>query len=192
MTEKKGIAVYCGSSGGNNPLYAVAAESVGNELARRGLPLVYGGGHMGLMGAVGRAVRTAGGVSVAVIPQFMVDRGWNDPDSTETIVTPSMHARKETMASLAQGVIALPGGIGTWEELSEIITWRQLGLYYGNIVVLNLLGYYDGFMRQFERAVAEGFFPSSHLELFSFVDNAVEAVERAAAKLSDSSIPPKF
>lgn len=155
--EKKGIAVYCGSAVGKNPKFAEAARQLGAEIARHGLSLVYGGGNMGLMGEVGRAVRAAGGESIAVIPQFMVDRGWNDPDSSHTIITPSMHVRKETMASLAIGAIALPGGIGTWEELCEIITWRQLGLFKGQVVVLNIDGFYDALLSQFRIANAEGF-----------------------------------
>ena len=103
-----------------------------------------------------------------------------------------MHIRKETMASNAVGVIALPGGIGTWEELCEIITWRQLGLYHGNIVILNLEGYYDNFLAQFNRAVVDGFFLKSHLSLFCVVSDPTEAVKKAAQPLGDEYIPPKF
>ena len=187
----KGIVVYCGSATGANPRYAAAADQVGRELARRGLPLVYGGGHMGLMGAAGRGVREAGGVSVAVIPQFMVDRHWNDPESTHTIVTPSMHVRKETMAALARGAIALPGGIGTWEELCEIITWRQLGLFGGNIVVLNLDGYYDPLLAQFREGVVQGFFLESHLQLFAVATDPSQAVSMASAE-PIKEFPSKF
>lgn len=192
ILSRKGIVVYCGSSAGNNPAFAEAAQEVGRQIAGRQLPLIYGGGHMGMMGAVGRAVRQAGGQTVAVIPQFMVERGWNDPDSSETVVTPSMHVRKQTMVANAVGAIALPGGIGTWEELCELITWRQLGLYSGNIVLLNLLGYYDGLLAQFNQAVETGFYPSTHLALFEVTDSPAKAVELAARNASPTPVPPKF
>lgn len=189
---EKGITVYCGSSEGHNPLYAVAAEVVGKEIASAGLPLIYGGGHMGLMGVVGRSVRAAGGKSVAVIPEFMVKRGWNDNEATQTVVTPSMHVRKETMAAMAVGTIALPGGIGTFEELSEIITWRQLGLYSGNIVILNVDGYYDSWLAQINKAIDEGFLPASHSRLFAVTADAADAVRLAANPHSPVSPEPKF
>lgn len=188
----KGITVYCGSSTGRNPLYAEAAAVVGSEIARRGLPLIYGGGHMGLMGAVGRAARAAGGTTVAIIPLFMVERGWNDHEATSTVVTPSMHVRKHTMATHARGVIALPGGVGTFEELCEIITWRQLGLFDGNIVVLDIAGYYRPWLEQFDNAVAEGFLPASHRALFAVTSDPAEAVALAAADKAEKNIEPKF
>lgn len=192
MTENKGITVYCGSSAGKNPAFAEAAAAVGHEIALSGLPLIYGGGHMGMMGALGRAVLENGGHTIAVIPQFMVERGWNDSDATETIVTDSMHSRKFTMARKARGVIALPGGIGTWEELSEIITWRQLGLYKGNIVLLNIAGYYDPWLAQFDQAVDEGFIPASHRGLFSVTGNPAQAVALASSTVLPHEAAPKF
>lgn len=191
-TFEKGITVYCGSSEGNASVFAEAAAEVGREIARAGLSLYYGGGHMGLMGAVGTAVRSVGGTTVAVIPRFMVERGWNDKNSTRTVITDSMHQRKEFMAAHARGVIALPGGVGTFEELCEIITWRQLGLFKGNIVVLNINGYYEPWREQFVRAVAEGFYPASHLKLFSLVSDPAEAVAIAAAEDAEDDIKPKF
>ena len=189
---ERGITVYCGSAAGRNPLFAEAATAVGSEIARLGLPLYYGGGHMGLMGAVGKAVREAGGRAVAIIPQFMVERGWNDPAASDTVVTPSMHVRKQTMAECAVGIIAMPGGVGTFEELCEIITWRQLGLFGGNIVVLNVAGYYDAFIAQFDRAVTDGFFLSSHRALFDVTDNPAEAVALAARTDISMSVEAKF
>ena len=189
---KKGITVYCGSSAGRNPSYSEAASIVGTEIARRDVPLYYGGGHMGLMGVAGRAVRAAGGVSVAVIPGFMVERGWNDPDASRTVITESMHERKQIIAAQAIGAIALPGGVGTFEELCEIITWRQLGLFEGNIVVLNIDGYYDSWHTQFVKAVEEGFFPSSHLGLFSITSDPAEAVSMALRDISGHTVVPKF
>ena len=189
---KKGITVYCGSSAGRDPAYLEAAAAVGGEIARRHLPLYYGGGHMGMMGAVGKAVRKGGGTAVAVIPEFMVKRGWNDPEASATIITGSMHERKNIMASRAVGAIALPGGVGTFEELCEIITWRQLGLYDGNIVVLNTGGYYDPWISQFRKAVDEGFYLESHLGLFAVTEDPCEAVALAAADNGPAHIEPKF
>lgn len=191
-TKDKGITVYCGSSTGRNPHYAKAAREVGRHIALKGLPLYYGGGHMGLMGEVGRAVRASGGRAIAIIPQFMVERGWNDSEADGTIITPSMHIRKATMAERAVGVIALPGGVGTFEELCEIITWRQLGLYGGNIVVLNIDGYYDSWLAQFDTAIAEGFLPESHRNLFHVTSDPAEAVAHASSTASTSPAEPKF
>lgn len=190
--NKDAITIYCGSSRGNDPRYAEAAAEVGREIARRGLRLVYGGGSMGLMGAAGRACREAGGATCAIIPQFMVERGWNDPASTSTVVTSDMHERKRAMASAARGVVALPGGVGTFEELSEIITWRQLGLFHGNIVVLNVARYYDNFLAQIDAAVDAGFLPPGHRRLFAVTENPAVAVALAAAKAEDPVLERKF
>ncbi len=190
--EIKGITIYCGSCPGHDPAFAASARIVGREIAAAGLPLVYGGGRMGMMGIAAHAALDAGGKVIAVIPAFMVDRGWNDPAASETIVTEGMHPRKEMMARMARGAIALPGGVGTYEELTELITWRQLGLYSGNIVVLNVAGYYDGLLQQFDRAVAEGFLPADHRALFDVTDSGEEAVKLACAERGPSALSPKF
>lgn len=191
-SELKGITIYCGSSAGSDPSFIKAAEDVGRAIAQRGLPLIYGGGFMGMMGAASRAARTAGGATVAVIPQFMVERGWNDPDTTETVVTPDMHSRKELLAGHAIGAIALPGGIGTFEELTELITWRQLGLYHGNIVILNTNGYYDHLLAMLDHAMQAGFMPSDHKALWFVTDDPVAAVAAAAAEPSELHLRAKF
>lgn len=190
--EKNGITIYCGSSKGNDPRFAEAARIVGQQIAARGLTLVYGGGSMGLMGEAGRACRQAGGSTCAIIPGFMVERGWNDPQSTSTIVTADMHERKSSMAAAARGVIALPGGVGTFEELTEIITWRQLGLYHGNIVVLNIVGYYDNLIAQVDAAINAGFLPADHRRLFSVTADPSEAVALAAALPENLHLHRKF
>lgn len=192
MEQKNGITIYCGSSEGNDPAFASAAEAVGTEIARKGLFLVYGGGKMGLMGVAGRACRNAGGRTVAIIPRFMVERGWNDPESSETLVTDGMHSRKEAMAKAARGIIAMPGGVGTFEELSEIITWRQLGLFSGNIVILNINGYYNGFLSQIDHAVECGFLPPDHRRLFAVALTGQEAVELAAQPSATLNLGRKF
>lgn len=188
----KGITIYCGSSEGRDPRFVEAAGVVGVEIARTGRPLIYGGGHMGLMGVAGRACRAAGGHTRAIIPQFMVDRGWNDAESTETVVTADMHERKSLMAAQAQGVIAMPGGVGTFEELTEIITWRQLGLFEGNVVILNVARYYDSLLNQIDAAVEAGFLPADHRHLFAVTENPAVAVALAAAEPQPLHLARKF
>lgn len=188
----KGITIYCGASGGNSPVWTEAAVAVGRAIASAGLPLIYGGGHMGMMGAASAACREAGGATIAIIPEFMHARGWCDPQSTETVITPDMHSRKELLASHAAGIIALPGGVGTLDELCEIITWRQLGLYHGNIVILNTQGFYDAFIQHLDRVVAAGFLPADHKTLWEVTDDPQQAVALAAAPAKDINLNPKF
>lgn len=153
----KGITVYCASSEGIAPTYFEAARQLGAEIARAGLPVINGGGRMGLMAAVTDGALDAGGSAIGVIPQFMADAGRNYSRLTETIVTDSMHSRKKTLADLSLGAIALPGGIGTLDELAEIITWRKLGLYSCPVLILNINGFYDGLLSWLGHAQAEGF-----------------------------------
>lgn len=188
----QGITIFCGSAPGADPLYVEQAAELGREIARAGLPLIYGGGRMGLMGAAGRSCRAAGGHTVCVIPQFMVDRGWNDPDASETIITDSMHSRKATMARLSQAVIALPGGIGTFEELTEIICHRQLGLYRGNIVLLNTNGFYNPFLAALQSTIAAGFLPADHARLWTTAATPTEAIAKAISPSAATSLSPKF
>ncbi len=190
--ETKGITVYCASSSSVGDSYFEAARRLGELIARRGLPLITGAGNMGLMGAVCDAAAAAGGVTVGVIPRFMVERGWHHTGLSRLIVTDGMHSRKETMASMARGVIALPGGIGTFEELLEIITWRQLGLYDGNIVVFNVDGYYDNLLAMLDTAVERGFMKPDHRRLWSVAIDADSAVEMAVAHPDPLNLTPKF
>ncbi len=190
--ETKGITVYCASSTAVADSYFEAARELGTLIARSGLPLITGAGNMGLMGAVNDAALAAGGVTVGVIPRFMVERGWHHTGLSRLIVTDGMHSRKETMASLARGVIALPGGIGTFEELMEIITWRQLGLYDGNIVIFNVDGYYDNLLAMLGTAVERGFMKVDHRRLWSVAADAAEAVAMATAEPSPLTLTPKF
>lgn len=189
---KKGITVYCGSSAGVNPRWEETARELGTLIGQSGLPLYYGGGRMGLMSAVGSAVIEAGGTAIAVIPRFMVDRGWNDPQASETVITDGMHPRKAFMARHCIGAIALPGGVGTFEELFELITWRQLGLYKGNIVLADIDGYYRPLIDMLKNAATSGFLPQSHLNLFKIAHTASEAFDLACQTTETSSIAPKF
>ena len=152
----KAVAVYCGSSDGVDKRFVDAAYELGREAACRGWNTVTGAGARGLMGAVVRGTIDGGSEAIGVIPQFMVDRGWANPDMSLTHVTADMHARKRLMADLSSGAIALPGGVGTFDELMEIITWRQLGLYRHPVVLLNTLGYYDGLLDMLDHAARCG------------------------------------
>jgi len=176
-----GVTVYCGSCGGDDPAYVRGAGIVGESLARAGVPLIYGGGRTGMMYAAASACRRAGGETLAVIPQFMVDKGWLDTETTYTIFTADMSERKKTFAARSRGVIALPGGIGTLEELAEIITWRKLGIFTGNIVIYNPGGFYDPFLAQLAACVGHGFLRPDRVDSPVVTDDPAEAVRLALA-----------
>lgn len=153
------VCIFCGSNAGTNPAYAQAARETGALLAQRGLTLVYGGGSIGLMGLSADAVLAAGGQVRGVIPDFLDKREVGHKRIQEQIVVGSMHERKQRMADLSDGFLALPGGMGTLDELCEIITWSQLGLHRKPIALLNVAGYFDSFLQFMDRGVAEGFIP---------------------------------
>lgn len=155
--KKNGIAVYSASSDNIDKAYFEAAERLGRLIAGRGATLVNGGGKMGLMAASTNGALAAGGNVIGVIPQFMVEAGRAHQGLTETIVTSTMHERKATMARLSRAVIALPGGVGTLEEVAEMMTWRKLHLFDGPVVILNINGYYDGLLLWLNRSVEEKF-----------------------------------
>src|SRR5689334_966041 len=150
------ICVFCGSSVGKRPEYAIAAAAFGRQLAERGIRVVYGAGNVGLMGVLADAALAAGGNVVGVIPQMLVDRELAHRGTDLRIVT-SMHERKALMAELSDAFVALPGGLGTYEELSEVLTWAQLGIHHKPVGCLNVLGYFDPLARLLDHAVAEGF-----------------------------------
>lgn len=181
MTEcenRQAVTVY----GASSPLvarkYKEAAYALGQTIARVGLDLVSGGGREGLMAAAITGALEAGGRAVGVLPDFMVERGWNYPGLSEMITVGSMHERKRTMASLSRAAVALPGGCGTFEELLEIITWRQLGLYQGHVVILNVDGYYDPLIGMLDRSIAEHFMNDDHRKLWYVTDSVEDAVAR--------------
>ena len=153
----KSVAVYCGSSSGNQDIYTQQAQAMGRELARRGLTLVYGGGRVGLMGTIADAVLAAGGRVVGVIPRFLADKELAHRGCTELHVVDTMHQRKLLMADLADGFVALPGGFGTLEELFEVLTWGQLGLHSKPVALLNTLGFYDKLLALLNHMRAEAF-----------------------------------
>jgi uncharacterized protein (TIGR00730 family) len=151
------ICVYCGSRTGGRPAYAAAARSVGDLIGRSSAGLVYGGGNVGLMGVVADAALAAGATVTGVIPQALVQREVGHQGLNEQHVVPDMHVRKRLMAERADAFLALPGGIGTLEELFEVWTWRQLGYHDKPIGLLNVEGYFDPLLDFMERCVGEGF-----------------------------------
>ena len=153
----KRLCVYCGSSIGARPVYREAATRLGALLAGRGIELVYGGGHVGLMGAVADGALAAGGHVIGVIPRALMDRELGHTGIQDLRVVADMHERKMTMASLADAFIAMPGGWGTIEELAEMLTWLQLGIHAKPIGLLNVDGYYQPFLEFAERMVEQQF-----------------------------------
>lgn len=168
----KRICVFCGSRPGVRPAYRAAAEAVGSLLAERGIELVYGGGNVGLMGIVADACLAAGGRVVGVIPRALLEWEVGHEGLTRLEVVDSMHTRKARMAELADGFIALPGGLGTFEELFEILTWAQLGFHSKPVGLLNVDAYYQPLVQMMERGVAEGFMKAENRGLLLVEDNA--------------------
>jgi uncharacterized protein (TIGR00730 family) len=161
----KRICVFCGSSRGTRPGYTAAATSLARHLASRNIGIVYGGGRVGLMGALADAALEAGGHVIGVIPQSLADKELAHTGLSDLRVVGSMHERKALMADLADAFIALPGGYGTFEEFCEVLTWTQLGLHRKPCGILNVEGYYDALLTLFDHAVAEQFVSPAHRQM---------------------------
>lgn len=159
------ICVFCGSKAGARPAYRQAAQTVGRLLCRRGIELVYGGGHVGLMGIVADATLSEGGRVIGVIPQALADKEVAHAGLTELRIVKSMHERKSVMAELSDAFLALPGGYGTWEELFEVLTWSQLGIQRKACAILNVDGYYDPLLEMADKALSEEFLRDAHRDL---------------------------
>ena len=177
MNQIKNVCVYSASSTKIAPVYFAVAEELGRLLASQGINLINGAGSIGLMGATSNATLEAGGTVTGVIPHFMVEQNWHHTGLTQLIETETMHERKQLMAELSDGVIALPGGCGTMEELLEIITWKQLGLYLKPIVILNIQGFYDPLLEMLERAIDGNFMRSEHRAIWQVATLAQEAID---------------
>ena len=173
----KRVCVFAGSSIGARPAYTEAARQLAEALVARGLGIVYGGGSVGLMGALADAALAAGGEVIGVIPRGLARRELAHAGLTKMHVVESMHERKALMASLVDGFIALPGGLGTLEETLEILTWSQLGIPRKPIGVLDVAGYFDGLRRFLEHAVAQGFVRPEYLSLLLFADAPAALLE---------------
>jgi len=174
------VCVYAGSNPGHDPAYADAARALAAELADRGIGLVYGGGKVGLMGVIADTVLAAGGEAIGVMPQALIDREIGHPRLTELRVVASMHERKAQMAELADAFVALPGGIGTLEELIEVYTWSQLGIHDKACGVLNVRGYYDGLAAFLDHAVDEGFLRVQHRAVLSVAADPADLLDALA------------
>ncbi|HRF59672.1 MAG TPA: TIGR00730 family Rossman fold protein [Fimbriimonadaceae bacterium] len=192
MTFRR-ITVFCGSRFGRQPAYREAAVHVGRRLAELGIGVVYGGGDIGLMGAVATAALEQGGEVIGVIPKFMIPHELAHSWLTQLIEVDSMHERKATMADLADGFITLPGGLGTFEEMFEIATWNQLGIQSKPIGLLNVAGYFDPVVALLDHALDEGFVRREHrlaLMVESDLEALVEAMRRFEAATSALSEYP--
>jgi uncharacterized protein (TIGR00730 family) len=176
MKDIKTIAVYCASSNRVRQSFIDAAEKLGEIFASHNIRLVYGDGGIGLMAAIAKGSLDAGGEVLGVIPRFMVEQGWNNPRSTETIVTETMHERKATICKVSDAMVALPGGIGTFEELLECLTWKQLGLHNNPVVILNTDGYYDRLLSCIDLMVEEQMMRPIHKNMYVVVSTPEEVL----------------
>ncbi|MBQ5387884.1 MAG: TIGR00730 family Rossman fold protein [Paludibacteraceae bacterium] len=176
MKKLSSVAIYCSASNKVRPSFVDAAKRLGELLAQAGIRMIYGDGGIGLMAAAADGALSAGGEVLGVIPQFMVDAGWNNPRSTQTIVTQTMHERKATIVQETDAMVALPGGIGTFEELLECLTWKQLGLHTCPVVILNTDGYYDRLLDCLDYMVAEQMMRPIHREMFTVVSTPEEVI----------------
>lgn len=176
----KRLCVFCGSSAGVNPAYAEVATIMGTLIASRGIGLVYGGGAVGLMGVVANAAMAAGGEVIGVIPRALADREIEHTGLTELRVVDSMHTRKAMMADLSDAFVAMPGGVGTFEEFFEAITWTQLGLHRKACGLLNVAGFYTPLATFIDQAVSEGFIRPVHRAAIVVDDDPVRLLDTLA------------
>lgn len=181
--EIKKVCIFCASSQKTPIEYCKAAEGIATILATNNIAIVYGGGAVGLMGCVADAAIKAKGEIHGVIPKFMHDRNWGNPNVTSMQIVESMQERKYKMIEGVDAVIALPGGFGTLEELAEIITQKQLGLFTKPIIILNTNGFYNPLLQLFERMITDNFIREKHLEIWhtiSHPDQIIDAIKNAA------------
>jgi len=181
MTALRRVCVFCGSKHGVRPEYTEAARATGTALVAAGIDLVYGGGRVGLMGEVADAVLAAGGRVIGVIPEHMADREIAHHDVTELRIVSSMHERKALMYELSDGFVALPGGLGTLEELFEITTWSQLGLHSKPAGLLDVDAFYTPLVAFLDQLVAEGFVAERHRRLLRVAAKPADLLEQLAA-----------
>jgi uncharacterized protein (TIGR00730 family) len=181
MTDIRSVCVFCGASTGRDPRYTEAATAVGAELARRGIRLVFGGGRSGLMGVVADAALAEGGTVIGVIPRGLVDRELAHTGLTELRVVETLHERKAGMAELADAFVVLPGGLGTLEELSEVLSWAQLDLHTKPIGLLDVGGYFASLEAFLDDAVREGFLAERHRRWLLREDSFDRLLDRFAA-----------
>ena len=167
----KSLLVYCGANPGTKSIYKETTISLGQEMVKRGMKLIYGGGSLGLMGTIANAVLEAGGEVVGIIPDFLGKMEVGHPNLTEIHVVETMHERKAMMEKLCDGIITLPGGFGSMDELFEILSWSQLGLHSKPVGVLNVNGFYDHLLRQLDHMVEEGFLKQANRDILLISDS---------------------
>jgi uncharacterized protein (TIGR00730 family) len=176
----KRVCVFCGSNVGVRPAYRQAAVALGEAMARRGIGLVFGGGHVGLMGVLADTVLGANGEAIGAIPEVLMAKELGHRGLADLRVVGSMHERKALMAELADAFVALPGGYGTLEEFHEVLTWAQLGLHAKPCGLLNVAGFYDSLLAMFDHAVQEQFIPPEHREIVLVDDDVDRLLDRLA------------
>ena len=191
-TNDFGVVVYSASSAAIDQIYIDAAARLGELLAKNSITCINGGGNLGLMGAVIDSVLQHNGKVKGVIPKFMVDSGWGHTMLSERIVTASMHERKQKMADLSNAAIALPGGVGTLEELLEIITWKQLGLYNHPIIIVNTNNYFDSLLAMFNNMIEQNFMHERYCTLWRVVTTPEEAIDEIRKETVTFSHLTKF
>lgn len=188
----KNICVFGASSSNIAPKYTDAAYQLGTLMAAEGICCINGAGREGVMRAVSDGALDAGGKAVGIIPQFMVDNGWQYERLPEIIVTSDMHSRKSLMAERSDAIVAMPGGCGTFEELMEIITWRQLGLFNGLVIIFNVDGYYDDLLHMLARSIDERFMKASHSDLWLTAGTAQDVITKLREADRNISIETKY
>lgn len=182
LINRMTICVFASSSSRITEEYFTDAEILGTMFAGAGMSVVYGGGGIGLMGTLADAVLAGGGRITGVIPSFMIDEGWDHASVTEMITTADMGERKKKMFELADAIVALPGGVGTLEELTEAMTLKQLGIYHGPIIILNTLGFYDAFIKFLEHMVKGNFLRYEHKGMWEIAATPEEVMVLLAKK----------
>jgi len=190
--QLRSLCVFCGSQTGNNPDFSAAAQTLGQALAANQSTLVFGGGRVGLMGTVANAALAGGGKVVGVIPEFLKDKELAHSSATEMIVVPDMHTRKRTMFERSDAFCILPGGVGTLDEMFEIVTWRQLHRHNKPIIVLNTAGYWSHLMKLFDQIIDAKFAHKGHNSLITVVDQPEDVIRTAEAELKSPKPPVLF
>lgn len=183
MKKCQCVAVYCGSSSGNQSIYAEQAWLLGKRLAENNIEIVYGGGQTGLMGAVANGALAAGGKVTGVIPAFLCTKELAHEGLSQLIVVNSMHERKYTMCEMCDAVITLPGGFGTMDEFFEMITWNQLEIHQKPIALMNINNYFDPLLQQLNNMVAEGFLKNEHHQKIICVNTVDEVIQKLPAAI---------
>lgn len=182
MRELNSLCVFCGSAIGNDSAYGDAARNLGRLMAERNITLIFGGGSVGMMGAVADAVLEHNGRVIGVIPEFLATKELRHPDVADMRIVETMHERKAMMADLSDGFIALPGGLGTFEEFFEVLTWGQLGIHEKPIGLMNAGGFYDSLIRFLDEGKEAGFFRAEHQQLITVTDDPAAMLRELAEK----------